>query len=87
MLVKLDRFQLTCYIKGSVCSAHGKQEIWYRVIDEFIHKFRDDELDFLWWICYRDFWEYYFYNGKCDWATKAYLQALAALNRNNRFIV
>lgn len=89
MEIKLNQFQLVYYIQGSVCSAHGRDEIWHRVIGEFIPKLTNDEIDFLWWVCFRDFWHNYLTSctGHPDWAAISYLQGLAALNRNNRYKV
>lgn len=89
MKLSLNKFQLVYYIQGSVRSAHGKDEIWHRVIKEFIPKLTNDEIDFLWWVCFRDFWHDYLTSctGQPDWAAISYLQGLAALNRNNRYMV
>ena len=89
MKVELNKFQLAYYIQGCVCSAHGRDEIWHRVIQEFIPKLDNREVDFLWWVSFRDFWHNYLTSctGQPDWAAESYLQGLAALNRNNRYMV
>ena len=88
--VALDKFELIYLLEGCAGKSHLRQHIWGRLINEWIPQMDDKQLDFTWWVLFRDVWGKYFNQPNASYPSTGagdFLQAMAALNRNNRYTV
>lgn len=91
--LKLDHHDLLFAIEGFARGSHLRQHVWQQIVYKSIPQMTNDDLDFLWYFCRRDFFGYYFpsfSDGRRlpkapGWLD--YLHVLAALHRSNRFNV
>lgn len=82
----LDKFELVCLLEGCARGSHLRQHIWRRMVEEWIPLMDDKDLDFTWWVCFRDLWGIFFKdNNAITYGAEQFLQMLASLNRNNYF--
>lgn len=90
MKVELDKFELVYFLEGCASGSHLRQGVWRRVVEDFVPKMSVEQMNFTWWVCFRDMWDNYFTSFTGDAANcgaEDFLHALSVLNINNRYMV
>ena len=84
--IELDKHDLLSHIEGFARGSHLRQHIWENVVVEYMPQMIQEEKDYLWYYLRRDIWPHFF-GGHIKFGAEYFLQAMAALHKNNYYNV